>query len=44
MPGATLNLLRPDPTPATAWISIAILLALAAAALAGGHAVRARRT
>ncbi|WP_412520366.1 hypothetical protein K8Z49_20600 [Actinomadura madurae] len=44
VPGATLNLLRPDPTPATAWLSIAILLALAAAALAGGHAVRARRT
>ena len=41
--GATLNFLRPDSTPATAWLSIAVLLVLAAAALAGGHAVRARR-
>jgi ABC-2 type transport system permease protein len=41
--GATLNFLRPDPTPAAAWLSIAVLLVLAAAALAGGHAVRARR-
>jgi hypothetical protein len=41
--GATLNFLRPDPTPATAWLSIAVLLALATAALAGGHALRARR-
>lgn len=43
VPGATLNFLRPDPTPATAWLSIAVLLALAAAALASGHALRARR-
>jgi ABC-2 type transport system permease protein len=43
-PGATLNLLRPEPTAATGWLSIAILLALAAAALAGGQALRARRT
>jgi hypothetical protein len=43
VPGATLNFLRPDSTPATAWLSIAVLLVLAAAALAGGHAVRARR-
>jgi hypothetical protein len=43
IPGATLNFLRPDPTPATAWLSIGVLLALAAAALAGGHALRARR-
>ena len=43
VPGATLNFLRPDPTPATAWLSIAVLLVLAAAALAGGHAVRTRR-
>jgi ABC-2 type transport system permease protein len=43
VPGATLNFLRPDPTPTTAWLSIAVLLVLAAAALAGGHAVRARR-
>jgi hypothetical protein len=42
-PGATLNFLRPNPTPATAWLSIAVLLVLAAAVLAGGHAVRARR-
>jgi ABC-2 type transport system permease protein len=41
--GATLNFLRPDSTPATAWLSIAVLLVLAAAALAGGHALRARR-
>lgn len=43
VPGATLNFLRPDPTPTTAWLSVAVLLVLAAAALAGGHAVRARR-
>ncbi|MEV6494638.1 hypothetical protein AB0M20_39355 [Actinoplanes sp. NPDC051633] len=43
MPGAALNFLRPEPTAATAWLSIAILLVLAAAALAGGHALRARR-
>jgi ABC-2 type transport system permease protein len=43
VPGATLNFLRPDPTPSTAWLSIAVLLVLAATALAGGHAVRARR-
>ncbi len=43
VPGATLNFLRPDPTPATAWLSIGVLLALAAAVLAGGHAVRTRR-
>lgn len=41
--GATLNVLRPDPTPATAWLSIGVLLVLAAGALAGGHALRARR-
>jgi ABC-2 type transport system permease protein len=43
VPGATLNFLRPDPTPTTAWLSIAVLLVLAAVALAGGHALRARR-
>ena len=43
MPGATLNFLRPEPTPATAWLSVGILLALAAAALAGGYTLRARR-
>jgi ABC-2 type transport system permease protein len=41
--GATLNFLRPHPTPAMAWLSIGVLLALAAAALAGAHALRARR-
>lgn len=43
VPGAALNFLRPDPTPATAWLSIGLLLVLAVAALAGGHALRARR-
>ncbi|MEV6303255.1 hypothetical protein AB0M02_27850 [Actinoplanes sp. NPDC051861] len=43
VPGATLNFLRPDPTPAAAWLSIGVLVVLAAVALAGGHAVRARR-
>ena len=41
--GATLNFLRPDPTPAIAWLSIGVLLALSAAALAGGHTLRVRR-
>jgi hypothetical protein len=41
--GATLNFLRPEPTTTTAWLSIAVLLVLAAAALVGGHTVRARR-
>jgi hypothetical protein len=41
--GATLNFLRPDPTQATAWLSIGVLLALAATALAGGQALRTRR-
>ncbi|MBM2614668.1 hypothetical protein JIG36_03750 [Actinoplanes sp. LDG1-06] len=40
IPGAALNVLRPEPTPLLAWLSIALLLALAAAALAGGHWVR----
>nr|MDT0659174.1 hypothetical protein [Micromonospora sp. DSM 115978] len=43
VPGATLNFLRPDPTPATGWLSIGVLLALAAAALLGAHTLRARR-
>ncbi|MEO3772739.1 hypothetical protein [Micromonospora sp. B9E7] len=43
IPGATLNALRPDPTPALAWLSIALLSIIAAAVLAGGHALRARR-
>jgi len=41
--GAELNFLRPTPTPATAWLSIAVLLALAAAVLIGGHLLRARK-
>jgi len=41
--GATLNFLRPEPSAATGWLSIAILLALAAAALAGGQVLRVRR-
>ncbi|MBL7258611.1 hypothetical protein [Paractinoplanes lichenicola] len=44
-PGATLNFLRPEPTPLIAWLSIALLLVLAAAALTGGHLARlAERT
>jgi hypothetical protein len=37
VPGATLNFLRPHPTPATAWLSIGVLLVLAAAALTGAY-------
>ena len=44
VPGAVLNFLRPEPTALAGWLSIAILLALAAAALAGGQALRTRRT
>ncbi|HVQ93560.1 MAG TPA: hypothetical protein VMU51_21155 [Mycobacteriales bacterium] len=43
-PGASLNFLRPQPTPATAWLSIAVLFALAALALYAAHAIRARTT
>lgn len=43
-PGASLNFLRPEPTPAAAWLSIAVLLALAALALYGAHAIRTRTT
>jgi len=43
VPGAALNFLRPDPTPTTAWLSIGVLLVLTAAALTGGHALRAHR-
>jgi hypothetical protein len=43
VPGATLNFLRPEPTPLTAWLSIGVLLVLAAVALAGGNALRTRR-
>jgi hypothetical protein len=41
-PGAALNVLRPDPSPAVAWLSIGVLLALAVAALYAAHALRAR--
>lgn len=44
MPGATLNFLRPEATPVTAWLSIALLLSIAALALTGAHALRARTT
>ncbi|GFJ96131.1 hypothetical protein [Phytohabitans rumicis] len=43
-PGASLNFLRPDPTPFTAWLSIAILLAIAALVLYAAEAARARTT
>lgn len=42
VPGAALNFLRPEPTVATAWLSIGVLLALAAAALSAANALRAR--
>lgn len=44
MPGASLNFLRPEVSPATAWLSIALLLAIAALVLAGAHALRTRTT
>jgi ABC-2 type transport system permease protein len=43
-PGASLNFLRPEPTPAIAWLSIGILLALAALALGAAHTIRTRAT
>jgi hypothetical protein len=43
-PGAVLNFLRPEPTPAVAWLSIGVLLAAAATALYAAHALRARAT
>jgi len=39
VPGATLNLLRPAPTTATALLSLAVLLAMAALALTGARAL-----
>lgn len=42
VPDATLNVLRPEPTAAIAWLSIGVLLALAAAVLYAAHALRAR--
>jgi hypothetical protein len=44
VPGASLNFLRPEASPATAWLSIALLLAIAALVLAGAHAFRTRTT
>jgi hypothetical protein len=43
-PGAVLNVLRPEPTPAMAWLSIGVLLVVAATALYAAHALRARAT
>jgi hypothetical protein len=37
-PGAALNFLRPEATPATAWLSVAILLAIAGLVLFGANA------
>jgi ABC-2 type transport system permease protein len=42
--GASLNFLRPEASPATAWLSIALLFAIAALVLAGAHALRTRTT
>jgi ABC-2 type transport system permease protein len=44
VPGATLNFLRPQPTPATAWVSIALLVLLAGVALASAYLRRVRGT
>lgn len=44
VPGAALNLLRPTPTPAAAWLSLAVLLTAAALALVGARALLARTT
>lgn len=44
VPGAALNLLRPVPTPATAWLSLAFLLTTAALVLTGARALLARTT
>ena len=41
-PGAALNALRPEGTPTTAWLSIALLLAIAALVLGAVQASRAR--
>jgi hypothetical protein len=42
--GATLNVLRPHPTPAIAWLSIALLVLLAGVALGSAHLRRLRGT
>lgn len=44
VPGATLNFLRPEASPATAWLSIGVLLAVAALALGVTQTLRARTT
>lgn len=44
VPGATLNFLRPEATPATAWLSIGVLLAVAALALGVAQTLRTRTT
>jgi ABC-2 type transport system permease protein len=44
VPGALFNALRPAPTAATAWLSIAIIVGLAALTVFAAHLVRERRT
>ena len=44
VPGASLNFLRPEATPAIAWLSIGVLLAVAALVLAATQTLRARTT
>jgi len=43
-PGAVFNFLRPEATPATAWLSVGVLLALAILVLSAAPALRARTT
>lgn len=42
VPGAAFNFLRPEATPATAWLSIGVLLGLATLVLTAAPALRAR--
>jgi hypothetical protein len=44
VPGALFNALRPAPTVATAWLSIAVIVGLAALTLSAAHLVCERRT
>ncbi len=44
VPGAMFNVLRPEATAATAWLSIGVLLALATLVLTAAPALRARTT
>jgi ABC-2 type transport system permease protein len=44
VPGAAFNLLRPEATALTAWLSIGVLLALAALVLSAAPTLRARTT